>query len=476
MVKAYPEWVYKCKKKGTAIHKIGNNFYLYEVESKWDRKLGRARKITKRYLGVITPNGLREPGYRRNKVSDVKEYGASSLLLRDNEDIILNLQKYLGDWWKEIFVLSVLRLIHRTALKNVRLHYQDSWLSEEVRDAKLDEHSIHNLLEEVGRQRADIVRFLKAITRSKKEAVLIDLTHIFSLSENMGLTAKGFNREFDFTPQVNLLFMFSLQEKLPLFYRVLPGNVRDVSSLKSTIEESGIEDVIIIGDKGFYSQDNVNLLKEKKLKYILPLKRNNHLIDYSILKEGDKKKFEGYFRFNDRFIWYYRSRKEVSVWVYLDEALKAKESQDYLSRIETHPEFGYSIEKFYENESRFGTIALITNLKRISGEKVYQYFKSRVEIEILFDTLKNILQADRSYMRSDASLESWIFINYLSIIYYYRIYQKLITAKLLDKYSISDVILHLSKIRKVKISNHWIDLEIPKPTRKLIEKLNLNIT
>ena len=213
------------------------------------------------------------------------------------------------------------------------------------------------------------------------------------------------------------------------------------------------------------------------MKYILPLKRNNRLIDYSVLKEGDKKKFEGYFRFNERFIWYYRSRKEVSVWVYLDEALKAKESQDYLSRIETHPEFGYSADKkFYENESRFGTIALITNLKRISGEKVYQYFKSRVEIEILFDALKNILQADRSYMRSDASLESWIFINYLSIIYYYRIYQKLITAKLLDKYSINDVILHLSKIRKVKISNHWIDLEIPKITRKLIEKLNLHIT
>jgi len=67
MSKAYPEWVYKCKKKGTAIHKIGNKFYLYEVGSKWDRELGRARKITKRYLGVITPDGLREPGYRRIK-------------------------------------------------------------------------------------------------------------------------------------------------------------------------------------------------------------------------------------------------------------------------------------------------------------------------------------------------------------------------------------------------------------------------
>ncbi|MGC8804393.1 MAG: hypothetical protein ACP5QD_00435, partial [Candidatus Ratteibacteria bacterium] len=97
-------------------------------------------------------------------------------------------------------------------------------------------------------------------------------------------------------------------------------------------------------------------------------------------------------------------------------------------------------------------------------------------IEILFDTLKNVLQADRSYMRSNASLEAWIFINYLAIIYYYRIYQRLIKKDILDRYSVSDVILYLSKIRKVKVSNHWIDLEIPKPTKTLIEKLNLHIT
>jgi len=317
---------------------------------------------------------------------------------------------------------------------------------------------------------------LNGIIKNNKKAVLIDLIHIFSLSENIGLTAKGYNSQFDFTVQVNLLFMFSLEQKLPVFYRILPGNVRDVSSLKSTIEESGITDVIIICDKGFYSRDNINLLEEEGLKYILPLKRNNILINYKLLKQGDKKKFDGYFKFNERFIWYYKSGKELPVWIYFDEKLKAEESQDYLSRIETHPEFGYSIDKFYENEVKFGTIALLTNLKNLSGKEVYQYFKSRVEIEILFDTFKNILQADRSYMRSDAGLESWIFINYLSIIYYYRIYQRLIAEGLLDKYSVNDVILYLSKIRKVKISNHWIDLEIPKPTRKLIEKLNLHIT
>jgi transposase len=51
--------------------------------------------------------------------------------------------------------------------------------------------------------------------------------------------------------------------------------VRDVSSIKATIDESGIKEVIVIGDKGFYSEENIRLLTKAGLKYILPLKRNS---------------------------------------------------------------------------------------------------------------------------------------------------------------------------------------------------------
>ena len=100
----------------------------------------------------------------------------------------------------------------------------------------------------------------------------------------MLLAAKGCNSEFDFTPQVNLLFMFSPAKRLPLFYRILPGNVRDVSSLKTIVKESGINDAIIVTDKGFYSKDNLRLLQREKLNFILPLKRKSSLIDYEVKK------------------------------------------------------------------------------------------------------------------------------------------------------------------------------------------------
>lgn len=94
----------------------------------------------------------------------------------------------------------------------------------------------------------------------------------------------------------------------------------------------------------------------------------------------------------------------------------------------------------------------------------------------MFDAFKNILEADRSYMRSDYSMEGWMFINYLSLVYYYKIYHRLIEKDLLSEYSPLDVLLVLSKYRRVKVSSHWVDLEVPKQTRKLIERLNLHIT
>jgi len=472
----YPDWVIRHKLKGTAIHKIGNNFYLYEVASQWDKKLKRARKITRRYLGRITPQGLKEPGYKINHPTTCKEYGASFFLMMENKDIIEKLKQYFPQRWKEIFSLSVFRLMYQAPLKHMEVHYQDSWLSEELPDASLSKNVLHNILEAVGRDRKTIVEFLRGFICGN-ENLLIDLTHIISLSENMILAEKGYNSKLDFTPQVNLLFIFSFDRKFPLFYRMLPGDVRDVSSLKAAIQESGIMgDVIIIGDKGFYSNDNIRLLEMEGLRYILPLKRNNHLIDYRILMKGTKKDFEGYFRFKKRFIWYYRCGKKLSVWVFVDDALKTEEEQDYLARIETHPELGYTIEDFHRKAHSFGTIALITNLEGLPASKIFEYFKSRVGIEQMIDTFKNTLKADRSYMRSDYSMEGWMFINYLSIMYYYKIYRRLMEKGLLSEYSPLDVLLYLSKHRRVKVSTHWMDLEIPRHTRKLIEILGGHIT
>jgi transposase len=322
----YPEWVLKQKKSGTAIHRIGNNYYLYEITSKWDPRLKRAKKITKAYLGKVTKDGLEKPNLNKYIPSTVKEYAASSYLLADNQIVIDNLKKYFPSFYREIFILSALRFFHQCPLKNMKVHYQDSWLSEEMGDVRLSKDFLAHLLEVIGHQRESVVCFLKEFIDGCGK-LLVDLTHVFSQSANMALTEKGYNSKLEFNPQVNLLFIFCQESKLPLFYRILPGNVRDVASLKATIEESGIKDIIIIADKGFYSESNVSLLENNDLRYVIPLKRNSTLTDFKILKEGTKDGFKGYFKFKDRFIFYYRCGSNIPVFVYLDDELRVREQK-----------------------------------------------------------------------------------------------------------------------------------------------------
>ncbi|MBQ0080307.1 MAG: hypothetical protein KBS95_01980, partial [Alistipes sp.] len=59
-------------------------------------------------------------------------------------------------------------------------------------------------------------------------------------------------------------------------------------------------------DKGFYSAKNINILDEMNLQYIIPLKRDCNLIDYSkasvdYLDEGGEA-----FRYHGREIYMYR--------------------------------------------------------------------------------------------------------------------------------------------------------------------------
>jgi len=481
----YPDWVLKQKRKGMEVRKIGNNFYLYKVTSVWDKEKKRARKITEKFLGTITQDGLIKPKKERLIESignvSVKEFGAANFVLGMNEDIKESLKGIYPDKWKELFLFSVFRLLYNTPIKTLQTYYAMSFLSETLPGAYLSPKKVGNLLREIGKERERIKVFLNQFI-SGNDFALIDLTHVFSLSENVISSVPGYNSKGEFLPQIHMIFLFSLDHHMPSYFRIVAGSIRDVSSLVLTVKEAGIKNVVLITDKGFYSEANIlALVKERKegLRYIIPLKRNSSLIDYSRIGQGNRKAFDGYFLFEKRAIWYYKyeleggNLKGKKVIVFLDERLRAEEEKDYLSRIEKNDTA--TLDNFFENQHRMGTIAVITNLDK-SGERIYNLLKSRVEIEIMFDAFKNVLNADRTYMRDDYQMEGWTFINFIALVFYYRLYRILADNSLLKRYTPNDVLIHLSRIYKLKIQDEWITSEIPKKTRDIVEKLNIPIT
>ena len=121
-----------------------------------------------------------------------------------------------------------------------------------------------------------------------------------------------------------------------------------------------------------------------------------------------------------------------------------------------------------------GTISVITNLK-VSGEIIYGMLKPRADIEQSYDTFKNTIHADRTYMRDDHQLQGWMFINFIALMLHYRIYGLLRSKGLLGKYSPQDVIEHLARVFMLKIGDEWKISEIPKKSRILIDSLEIPI-
>ncbi|MDR0231066.1 MAG: hypothetical protein LBI82_02985, partial [Dysgonamonadaceae bacterium] len=87
--------------------------------------------------------------------------------------------------------------------------------------------------------------------------------------------------------------------------------------------------------------------------------------------------------------------EKKSIPVFLDEELRNREEKDYLNRIESNT-VNYTLEKFLDKRHTFGTIAMIENTGK-SPKETYLCYKTRGQVETMIDTLKNIVDADRTY-------------------------------------------------------------------------------
>ncbi len=478
----HPEWALKHKVKGAELRRIGGKYYLYKVSSKWNKEKKRTIKSTNKYLGRITkedgllPKGKRGSKEKPKKVPKVLEYGATHMLKDLGQDIFKVLESHFPDDSESIFMLALLKLIHQKPFKNIEELFEKSYLSVEHKGVNLNKNRITKLLQCVGKQDEAIVSFQKTFMEKAKH-IVFDVSHIISNSKKMGINLQGYNSKRDFDPQVNALYLFSTDIKMPVFYRILPGNISGVKALKLTIEEAALKDCTVIGDKGFYSNANVIKLEKEELDYILPLKRNSAYADYSRLESREySKAYDGHFIHQKRSIYYYSYQyKGRNCIMFYDSMLQLSEANDYLLRVEEKKR-GYSMKRFQERQLTFGTLLLMTNIQDPSPEDIYKKYKTRMEVETMFDALKNILEADKSYMQSDESFKAWMFINHISLMLYYRLYNILVEADLLKKHSPKDILLSLSLIYKVYISNSWQLSEITTKTNKLIKKLSMTVT
>jgi len=411
-----------------------------------------------------------------NKVT-VKELGASYTLTENfGKPILDKLNEIFPDCANEIFTISILRAIHQCPMKNIKYLYNDSYLSNKFNNLDLSGKNISNMMKEIGARRTDIVCFMKNFIAGS-EHIAFDMTDIVSSSKKLGINALG-KCASGFDRKVNLLYAFSISKNSPAYYRILPGNIRDVSSLELSLKEAGIEDAVIVADKGFASKANFETIKAIGAKFIMPLRRSSNMIVYEKFEKTDRSVLDGYFIHEKRIIWHYsytNAQNGLKISTFLDESLRVEECYDYMERINSNCE-GFTNEKFTIKNIEFGTISIATSIDSLlTAKEIYINYKQRMQVENVFDTFKNVLEADRTYASNEHSLECWMFFNHIAMMLLYDLYRVLIQNDLLGKYSVKDILILLSQIRTLKIQDSWVKSEVTSKTATILKKLNINI-
>lgn len=468
MNRDFPEWVLKHKKKGVAIEKRGDSYYASQVTSVWDPKKKRAQKKTLEYLGKITPNGLVPPkGKHDCQLGGVLEAGNFAYLDHFARHLSGPLRDCFPYDWQSILAAASIRLCYRESFGRMRVRYETSFAKRLWPEASLSKNSLSDLLTRLGRQWPVQRDFFHQMAAGEKH-MAIDLSHVFSDSQQIPWIEFGHNGDDVYKPQVAIMLLWGTTTHRPGFLKLLPGAVHSAQTVVNAIWESNLQDCIAVMDKGFWSPGNMKVLEDGTVHYAMALRR-----DLSLVKHVSQSKYREYFRYRKRAQWYRSSDWDGRViHHFLDKTMADQEESTYLERVE---QGRCTMNDYKRLRNRFGTLSILTDTG-LSAEETYALYKERRDVEYALDTLQNTLGGETTWMRSRESLQGFLFIMFIALHLYSQVLDHLKRKDLLKRYSVQDVLTYLSKVCVVELNGKDRLAEVTRQTRKVIDLLEVPIT
>lgn len=505
--------------------KIGNNYYVYKTKSVWDKQKKQPRQqriyIGKRDLKtgkIITPKKSLSPKTSRlfGQVYFLKK-------LAEKTGLLDALKEVYGEIYEDLLNLSFYQICESKPMYLFKDWAESTYLNEVH---YYDSQRISEFLKEIGEKIQLKELFFKKWSEKQEniKGIIFDITSISSYSKLIEIMEWGYNREGDKLPQVNFGVVFGQPSNLPLLYKIYPGSIPDVSTLKGIIEKNKeiikIQNYMYILDRGFYSKSNIEELNKEGLRFIIPLPFTTKASE-ELNRESEKsiRSPINCFYEKKRALFYLKRPVQIGdvklqAHVYLDEKRRAEEIeilmrniseiesavqerasddkekiQEYIETnlgvlsklLKIEKKGGRNILRRNENEfnkliSRMGKIIIITNDKTMKKEEVINLYKRRDKIEKLFEILKTEIEERRLRISSKAALDGKIFINYITLILYSSINNLMKEKNLNKEYTIAEILYEFKKLSIVKMNDEKEKLtEITKRQRRLFELFNIEI-
>ena len=223
--------------------------------------------------------------------------------------------------------------------------------------------------------------------------ILIDSTGLPN-SIHFPLTAVS-NHNGEISNEVRLIYAVQQGTNLPLYFRYCPGNVIDVSTLCTTINEIKAYNIDIkfaILDAGYLSDDNINELYDGGISFVSRVKENTRIykdaiknILPSIEKKENRVTYNGRYAFIEKSECIVGNGHKAYLYLGLDISMKNHESVKLMERA-THNRM--KTDEVFEAMERQGVFALISS-RPIARDKILPTYYTRAQIEQVFDLCKN---------------------------------------------------------------------------------------
>lgn len=482
--------------------------YVYSIEkSYWDKekKSPRNRQIC---LGKLDPiTGAVIPAKHRQKkeaiskplegVTAVSRVAGPYLLLeRLTKKLGLDamLKKCFPDKWQ-----LMLSLVYFIAHKGLALSRAEQWSSSCLHpfEEPFISQRISEFLKQISEDERQ--RFLSIWLKNilEKDYLCYDITSVSSYARRIEYTRFGYNRDNESLEQINLAMLFGQKSCLPAYYRRMPGNITDVSTLKTTMQSLdflGADSMHLVLDRGFYSSSNIDELYAKQYKFTIaiPIGRNwiEKYLDkhyqniaspqnYLITAEDEAlyvtTELHGWGKKNHRaylHIYYNAERAAEDFDNFTRKLIGYKDEVIERRRIEKHEEFyhRYLIIKetpkrglkvsFNEAEIQkyrkkyCGFFCIMSN-KIKNAKEALEVYRTKDVVEKSFDDLKNHLDMKRLRVHTTAAMDCRLFLQFIALIYTSAIRNTLQADKKLKHLTAREALEELETISKIKYSNRY---------------------
>jgi len=508
--------------------KIRGKTYVYEAIANWDKV--KKHSVQKRvYIGIkdeVSGEFIPNKKYYELYVDQLKpitqqplpaiikteDYGDVYLLqqVANNTGLSHVLESVFPGMHKELLSCAIYLVTTKSAL-----HLCKQWSESALgcNELKLSSQRISTLLHSLDENsRMNFYRQWASL-RQDKEYLAFDITSISSYSELIEYVEYGYNRDMEDLPQINLAMFFGEESKMPVFCRVYPGSIKDVSTLIGMIHLMNtlkLYRMHYVMDKGFYSEKGITPLLEQRIKFSIGVPFTTLLATDAVRDcATDIRNPSNAIEVNGQLLYAMTKRldmhsRRVYLHVYLDEQRRTAKRSDFMQKLlrleeglrlgdistannKTARKYltwrksknGLHIrrnEQAIERDAKlYGFFVILTNDCK-DARYVLDVYRTKDVIEKSFDNLKNDLDLNRLNIHSDGAMEGRVFLGFISLILSSYIRNVMRQNNLYKSFTFSSLLTELKKLKSVHFAGGKTMLtEVTKTQKAILETFEITL-